>query len=91
MEGEGVGAELIRVIRKITRATERLEEVKKHIDAIKNSDLFMLKTKVLLAKEYGRDILAEMAAEVEEQITEAKERYRNLFGTGGKKHAGRKR
>ena len=91
VEGKGVGAELIRVIRKITQATERLEEVKKHIEAIKNSDLFMLKTKVFLAKEYGCDILAEMAAEVEEQITEAKERYGDLCGTGGKKHAGRKR
>jgi len=91
VEGEGVGAELIRVIRKITQVTERLEEVKKHIETIKNSDLFILKTRVYLAREYGRDILAEMAAEVEEQITEAKERYRNLLGTGGKKHAGRKR
>jgi DnaJ-domain-containing protein 1 len=91
VEGEGVGAELIRVIRKITRATERLEEVKKHIETIKNSDLFMLKTKVLLAKEYGRDLLVEMAAEVDKQIIEAKKRYRNLLGTGGKKHAGRKR
>ncbi len=90
VESEGVGAELIRVIRKITQATERLEEVKKHIETIKNSDLFMLKTKVFLAREYGRDILAEMAAEVEEQITEAKKRYKDLCGTGGKNMPGKK-
>ncbi len=91
VEGEGVGTELIRVIRKITQAAERLEEVKKHIEAIKNSDLFVLKTKVFLAKEYGRDILAEMATEVEEQIIEAKNRYKDLCSSGGKKRARRKR
>lgn len=84
VEGEGVGAELIRVIRKITQATERLEEVNKQIEAIKNAELYLLRAKALLAKEYGRDILAEMAFELEEQIMEAKKRYKDLCKAGGK-------
>jgi hypothetical protein len=78
VDGEGVGAELIRVIRKITQATERLEVIKEQIETIKNTELYLLRTKVLLAREYGRDILAEMALELEEQITEAKKRYKDL-------------
>jgi len=85
VEGEGVEAELIRVIRKINLATTRLEEIREQIEAIKNTELYLLRAKMLLANENGRDILAEMALDIEVLIMQAKERYNNLCKLGGKK------
>lgn len=74
VQGEGVGAELIRVIRKITQVKRRLNEIELEAEQLLGSELAKLKTK---AEEYGRqkrDLLAEMARQVEKDIAAASKR-----------------
>ena len=71
VKGEGVAAELVRVIRKIAQVKERLRVIEIEIDQLKESDLYKLKTEVEKAEDEGRDLLAEMASRVDEQIARA--------------------
>ena len=72
VEGEGAGAELIRVIRRISQARGRVAELDAEMDQLLHSDLYQLKSRLDEASKLGRDVLAEMTAKVEEQIQHAK-------------------
>lgn len=74
VEEETVAAELVRTIRKIAQIRNRLEAIKSEIEAITASDLFDLHMKSETASMEGRDLLYEMAAQVGEKISKAKER-----------------
>ena len=74
VEGEGVGAELIRVIRKIAQIQKRLTNIDAEIQQLNTSDLYQLKAKADETENQGRDLLEEMASQVEQQIEGAKER-----------------
>ncbi len=74
VEGEGVGAELIRVIRKIAQIQRRLTEIELEIQQLNISDLYQLCTKADEAEKQGRDLLEEMASQVQQQIVGAKRR-----------------
>lgn len=69
--GEGPGAELIRIIRKIAQVENRLRSIRAELVKLKESDLYQLKTKVEQAEIEGRDLLGEMAATLQEQIAAA--------------------
>jgi DnaJ-domain-containing protein 1 len=71
VKGEGVAADLIRVIRKLAQCRERLCEIKHEMEAVKDTELYSLKNQADLAKEEGQDLLAVMAQELDEQIKEA--------------------
>jgi hypothetical protein len=73
VQGDGAGAELVRVIRMIARVNARIEAIGTEFSALKESTLWTLKVKVEHATADDRDLLAEMAAEVEEQIAEAQD------------------
>ncbi len=72
VQGEGAGAELIRVIRRISQARSRVAELEAEVEQLLHSDLYQLKSKLDEASKLGRDVLAEMTAKVEEQIEQAK-------------------
>ncbi len=74
VKGEGPGAELIRVIRRISQARGRLAEIEAEMQEVLRSDLHQLKSRVDEAEKHGREILKEMVAKVEDQIAEAKRR-----------------
>jgi DnaJ-domain-containing protein 1 len=74
VKGEGVGAELIRVIRKIAQVEERLRVIEAEMAELKASDLYQLEAKIEEAENEGRDSSAEMAAQVKQQISKAKKR-----------------
>lgn len=74
VKGEGTGAELIRVIRKIAQVEERLRVIEAEMKELRESDLYQLKTRVEEAEAEGRDLLAELAAQIKEQIAQAKKR-----------------
>jgi hypothetical protein len=78
VKGEGVGAELVRVIRKIAQAKKRLPVIDNEIRQLKQSDLYQLKMKVEESEFQGRDLLGEMASQLDRQISFAQERLRNL-------------
>jgi len=78
VEGEGVGAELIRVIRKIAQIQRRLTEIDAQIEQLSLSDLYQLRSKANEAENQGRDLLKEMASRVENQIEDARKRLRAI-------------
>jgi hypothetical protein len=82
VKGEGPGAELVRVIRKIAQVENRLKAIDVEIARLKECDLCQLKNQADQAKEEKRDLLAEMAARVDEQVVEARGRLGAMTGHG---------
>ena len=85
VEGEGTGAELIRVIRKIAQVEARLRAIDAEMAELKASDLWQLKEKVEEAENKERDLLSEMATVIESKIAEAKQSLHNLNIQSGEK------
>jgi DnaJ-domain-containing protein 1 len=77
VEGEGPGAELIRVIRRISQVRARIAEIEAEAEELLRSDLHQLKTRLEEAERHGRDVLKEMVDKVEQQIAQAKQRLEN--------------
>ena len=73
VQGEGIGAELIRAIRKIAQCRERLLVIKNEVTAVKETELYQLLCEVNLAKERGKNLLTEMAQDIDEQIDRARQ------------------
>lgn len=80
VEGEGVGAELIRVIRKIAQIQKRLADIASEIQQLYGSDLYQLRAKADEAESQGRDVFKEMASQVEKQIDDARRSLVALTG-----------
>ncbi|HEY4878907.1 MAG TPA: J domain-containing protein [Candidatus Acidoferrales bacterium] len=74
VQGEGAGAELVRVIRGISQARGRLAEIEAELQELLRSDLYQLKARVDEAQQHGRDVLKEMIEKVEDQIAQARRR-----------------
>jgi hypothetical protein len=72
VRGDGAGAELVRVIRRISQARVRVVELDGETEELLRSDLYRLKAHLDEAMALGRDVLSEMAAKVAEQIRRAK-------------------
>ena len=77
--GDGVGAELIRMIRKISRIEDRLRRINAEITTMKDSKLFTLKSKSEEAEKQNRDLLAETASRLAGEIAEARRRLKQLL------------
>jgi hypothetical protein len=69
VKGEGIAAELIRIIRKIAQVKERLRAIESRVSALKHSDLFQLKERVEESKKVGVDLLECMAQDLDSRIT----------------------
>jgi hypothetical protein len=82
VQGEGPGAELIRVIRRISQARGRLAEIEAELQELLRSDLHQLKVRVDEAKSHGRDVLTEMISKVDDQIAQAKRRLEQPAASG---------
>jgi hypothetical protein len=74
VQGDGPGAELIRVIRQISQARSRLSEIEAETQEVLRSDLYQLKSRLDEAQKHGRDVLKEMIEKVDGQIAQAKQR-----------------
>jgi len=78
VKGDGPGAELVRVIRKIAQAERRLVEIDVEIEKLEKSERFELKAKVDEAATESRDLLQEMAEALDAQIAVSRERLQSL-------------
>jgi hypothetical protein len=78
VKGEGTAADLVRVIRKIAQVSRRLSEIEKELSQLEKSELFELKGKVERAAKEGRDLLQEMAADLDSSISASRERLNKL-------------
>jgi|SRR5215510_5127291 len=68
VRGDDVAAELVRVIRRISLAKRRIQQVETEINEIKGSELFKLKTLVDDGTRTGKDVLGEMVERLKQQV-----------------------
>lgn len=78
VEGEGIGAELIRIIRQISQAKTRAAAIEKELATLRQSEIALLKKQAEEREQEGGDLLAELAAAVGEQIEQAKKEHETL-------------
>ena len=78
VDGEGIGAELVRMIRQISQANERLSAITRELAAMRQSEIGLLKQQADDALQSGRDLLAELATTVREQLDRTKAEYEAL-------------
>lgn len=78
VKGEGVGAELIRIIRQISLAKNRLAVIEQELAVLHQSEIALLKKQAEEREQEGGDLLAELAAAVLGQIELAKKQYESL-------------
>src|ERR1035437_11745 len=83
VEGEGIGAELIRIIRQISMAKARIVAIEEELAALRQSEIALLKKQAEAKERDGRDLLAELATAVRERIEIAKREYEALAKQGG--------
>jgi hypothetical protein len=78
VEGEGTGAELIRIIRQISMAKLRVAAIEQELATLLQSEVAKLKREAEEREQAGGDLLAELAAAVREQIERTKKEYEVL-------------
>jgi uncharacterized membrane-anchored protein len=78
IEGEDLNAELLRTLRQIVQSEQRLANIEQNIQSLEKTDLFQLQVKAKRGKQMGRDLLMEMARELDRQIHRAQYRLNEL-------------
>ena len=68
VEGDGPGAELVRVIRKIAQVEKRLKAIVAELDQHRQKELSRLKQAVEEAQANGRDLLKELGEQLDGEI-----------------------
>ena len=75
---EGIGAELIRIIRQISQAKDRVSAIEKEMATLRESEIGQLKSQADESEQSGRDLLAELATAVREQVKRTRAEYEAL-------------
>jgi multidrug efflux pump subunit AcrA (membrane-fusion protein) len=68
VQGSGIGADLIRVLRQLKQIRDRIAAIKLEMANLSETDLSQLKAKAEQAATEGRDLLEEMAASVQVRV-----------------------
>jgi hypothetical protein len=72
IKGDSIGAQLVRAIRQIAQIKHRLSAIALEMETWKQSEIYLLREKVILARLEGYDLLLKMAAQIDRQISVAK-------------------
>ncbi len=72
IEGDGIGNDLVRIIRKIDKAEKRVLEIDTEIQELKKSEIYQILSEVQKAEEENRNLLDEMATKLDRDIERAK-------------------
>jgi hypothetical protein len=75
LPGEGIGAELVRIIRQIAAARKHIGAIEQELVSLRASEIAKLREDVELGEQHGRDLLAELAKGVSEQVERARREY----------------
>lgn len=78
VEGEGIGAELIRIIRQISMAKSRLAAIEQELATLRQSEIAKLEKQAEDREQAGGDLLAELAATVRVRVERVKKEYEAL-------------
>jgi len=84
VQGDGPGAELVRVIRTIAQVEKRLKTIAAELHQLRWGELFKLKRQVEEAQASERDLMKEMAERLDGEIARAREELAHLAKTGAK-------
>ncbi len=77
-KGQGIGADLIRAIRRIAIVEDRLQLIEVEHTLLIASDLYQMKAKVEDAETKGRNLLGELIAQIDRQIAEARSQLASI-------------
>ncbi len=75
VQDEGIGAELIRIIRQIHQARKNIAVIEQHLLGLRASEIAQLREDAEHASQAGRDILSELATTVRTQIAQRMTQY----------------
>lgn len=78
IQGEDLNAELMRTLRKIAQSEQRLISIEQKMKGLEKTDIYQLQMKAKRGQELGRDLLMEMAHELDKQIRRAQRRLNEL-------------
>jgi hypothetical protein len=78
VQGTGVAADLVRVIRQIRQLQNRLVQIEIEITTLADSDIAKLKVKAEAVSHQGRNLLAEMAQDVKRRIDIERRQFETL-------------
>jgi hypothetical protein len=78
IQGEDLSAELMRTLRKIAQSEQRLTSIEQKMKGLEKTDIYQLQIKAKRGQELGRDLLMEMAHELDKQIRRAQHRLNEL-------------
>jgi hypothetical protein len=79
VKGEGVAADLERVLRQIDRIVKRLAQMEAEAAELASSEIALLMAKVETATAKGRNLLAEMKQDVQHRIDLTRKEYEDQF------------
>lgn len=84
VQGSGIGADLIRVLRQLKQIRDRIAAIEREIASLSEADIAKLKANADLAAAEGRDLLAEIAANIQGRVNVARQRVdkKSDEGTG---------
>lgn len=82
VQGSGVGADLVRVLRQLRQVRNRIEVLDQEISILIGSDTAKLKAKADAASADGRDLLEEMATSMKARVEEARRRVHDMSTEG---------
>lgn len=81
VQGTGVAADLVRVIRQIRQVQKRLVHIELEVASLGATDIAKLKMKAEEVSDQGRNLLAEMAQDVKKRIDDERHRFEQLSAT----------
>jgi hypothetical protein len=82
VKGDGIGAELIRMIRQVSLAKTRVSAIERELAALRQSEIALLKKQAEEREQEGADLLAELATAVRRQIELVTKEYESLVKVG---------
>jgi phage shock protein A len=75
VQGSGIGADLIRVLRQLKQVRNRLAAIEMEVASLSETDLAKLKAKADLAASQGQDLFAQMAASVQGRVNVLRQQF----------------
>jgi RPA family protein len=78
VQGEGVGAELVRIIRQIHQARKNIAAIEQELENLRASEIAQLRQDAEAARQENRDLLAKLAADVHKRIANVKKKHETL-------------
>ena len=78
VQGSGIGADLIRILRQLKQIRDRIAAIERELAALRASEIALLQQDAEHARHRGVDLLAEIAATVREQIGRARREVETL-------------